>query len=255
MKTLLIYEKLVTLHREAHRALRVQPSEQKYSFARETNSLLIAASELPQAVLDYPCVFIQAGEDHAMAALVGLRDRENLFIDEQGEWQAGSYVPAFVRRYPFVLADTEQADEFTVCIDETYPGLNEAQGQRLFEDDGSETDWLQQAKQFLLNFRQEAEQSRLFANRLAELGLLQERVVEYQHTGHKASLSGFKVVDEQKLLALPPEQVQELLGRGWLGLIYAHLLSIQQVQRLADRLGRRTAALAAAEPATNTLTH
>jgi len=243
MKTLLIYERLVGLNRERHRQFRLKPSAQRFGFATATNSVLLAASELPQACLDYPCVFIDAGDGPALAALVGLRDQENLFVDASNDWQAGSYVPAFIRRYPFVLADSGAAGEYTVCIDESYPGLSaddsDGQGIALFEADGSDSAWLLQAQQFLLDFRAEMESSREFAQAMADLGLLVERVVEYRQNGQDRTLSGFKLIDEQKLLALPHDKVQQLFQRGWLGLVYAHLLSLAQVPRLAQRVALR----------------
>ncbi len=236
MKTLLIYEKLVSLHRDRHRQLRLKAGEQRFGFARETNSVLLAASELAQACLDYPCVFITTEQGHAMAALVGLRDKENLFVDPEGHWTPGSYVPAFIRRYPFVLAESGSAGQYTVCVDESYAGLNESEGEALFDADGSDSSWLQQAKNFLLQFRQEMDASHQFAERLAALGLLAERQINFELQGRSFKLSGFKLIDEQKLLALPPDTVQELFAKGWLGLAYASLLSQAQVPRLAARL-------------------
>lgn len=237
MKTLLIYDKLVSLHRERHRKLRLKAGDQRFGFARETNSVLLAASELGQACLDYPCVFITTEQGHAMAALMGLRDRENLFVEADGNWVRGAYVPAFVRRYPFVLAEGgAQPGEYTVCMDESYAGLNETEGEPLFQPDGSDSTWLDQAKSFLVQFRNEMDASHRFAERLNELGLLVERQVNYELQGRNYKLSGFKLIDEQKLLALPPETVQELFAKGWLGLAYASLLSQAQVPRLASRL-------------------
>lgn len=252
MKTLLIYDKLVTLHRDAHRHLRLDlAAQQPFSFARETNSVLLAAAELPQAALDFPCVFIETAGHHTLAALVGLRDRENLFVDGEARWARGSYVPAFIRRYPFVLAEDEsQPQEFTVCVDQAYAGLNAESGQPLFDESGRESPWLQQVMQFLVGFRQEMTATREFADALAQAQLLQPRSIEYMLAGdaQKQTLGGFQVVDEERLRALPAETLQQWLQRGWLGLIYAHLLSLNQVQRLALRLDQRVADAAAAVP-------
>lgn len=246
MKSMLIYEKPVGLHRERHRDLRVGPCAQRYAFARDTNSVLLAAGELPKAGLDYPCVFVATDDGPAMAALLGLRDRENLFIDAAGDWQSDCYVPAFVRRYPFVLAQTPSTQQYTVCIDESYPGLNPVEGERLFDTDGSDSPWLEQAKQFLIQFRQEMTASRAFAQRLADLGLLVERAIDYPLSGRSASLSGFLVVDEHRLLALPAQEVEALFRPGWLGLVYAHLGSLALLPRLAQRLSQRLGQAAAA---------
>ncbi|MEO6280354.1 SapC family protein [Roseateles sp.] len=241
MKTLLIYDDLVSLNREQHRQLKLAPPAQPFGFARETNSVLIAAAELPFAVLDFPCVFIEAGDGHSIAALVGLRDHENLFVQPDGTWARGAYLPAFFRRYPFVLAEAAGDPTFTVCLDRACAGLNTEQGEALFDAEGQETPWLEEIKRFLLSFRNEMAASRDFANQLAALELLQDGVIEYTLDGNKSSLRGFKTINEAKLRALDAATLQELAAKGWLGWAYAHLLSIQQVQRLAQRLDERRA--------------
>jgi hypothetical protein len=241
MKTLLIYDDLVSLNREQHRHLKLAPPAQPFAFARETNSVLIAASELPVAVLDFPCVFIEVADGHSIAALVGLRDHENLFVQPDGNWARGAYLPAFFRRYPFVLAEAEGDPTFTVCLDRACAGLNSEHGEALFGADGQETPWLEEIKRFLLSFRNEMAASRDFANQLAALELLQDGVIEYTLDGQKSALRGFKTINEAKLRALDATTLQELATKGWLGWAYAHLLSIQQVQRLAARLDERRA--------------
>ena len=241
MKTLLIYEDLVSLNRDQHRDFKLSATEAKFAFARETNSVLIAASELPQAALDFPCVFIAADGGHSLAALIGLRDHENLFVQPDGNWAKGSYLPAFFRRYPFVLAETEGDPTYTVCLDRAYPGLNTEKGEALFDTEGRETPWLEEIKRFLVAFRQEMTVSRDFANHLAALELLEDGVIEFTLNGEKSTLRGVKTVNEGTLRALPAETLQDLAQRGWLGLIYAHLLSLNQVQRLVLRLDERQA--------------
>src|ERR1700741_2133617 len=86
MKTLLIYDELVTLNRDQHRQLKLAPTEAKFAFARGTNSVHLAATELPLAALDFPCVFIGGSDGHSLAAIVGLRDNENLFVQTDGTW-------------------------------------------------------------------------------------------------------------------------------------------------------------------------
>jgi hypothetical protein len=241
MKTLLIYDDLVSLNRHQHRHLKLATTEHPFDFARATNSVLICASELPRAALDFPCVFIEASGGHSLAALVGLRDHENLFVQPDGSWPRGSYLPAFFRRYPFVLAETEGDPLITVCLDRAYSGLNPERGEALFDDQGRETPRLEEIKNFLLSFRHEMGAGRAFAHRLAELGLLRDSVVEYTLDGQRCTLGGFKTVDEAALRALDAATLHELAARGWLGWVHAHLLSLQQVQRLAMRLDERRA--------------
>lgn len=256
MKTLLMYERLVPIDREQHRQLRIHSGPGRLGFARETNSMLLAATELPLAALDYPCVFVQSGEQHTLVTLVGLRDKENLLINEAGDWAEHSYVPAFVRRYPFVLAEQPGNDQMTLCIDEAFDGLDKVQGEALFDEKGQNTPYLTQLQNFLLSYHQDMLATARFANRLNELGLLVERSIDFQLNGERLTLNGFKVVDETKLRALPPDTVQELFSSGALGWVHAHLLSLNNVNKLGARLGQRLAAQkAAAEAAAPHTTH
>lgn len=239
MKTLLMYERLVPIDREQHRQLRIHQGPGRMGFARETNSMLLAATELPLAALDYPCVFVQSGDQHTLIAVVGLRDKENLMISEGGDWAEQSYVPAFVRRYPFVLAEQPGSNEMTLCVDEAFDGLDNSQGEALFDAQGQNTPYLTQLQNFLLSFHQDMLATAQFAQRLSQLGLLVDRSIECQINGERLTLNGFKVVDETKLRALSPDVVQELFASGALGWIHAHLLSLNNVNKLGARLGQR----------------
>ncbi|MFT3858886.1 MAG: SapC family protein [Aquabacterium sp.] len=249
MKTLLMYERLVPIDREQHRQLRIHQGPGRMGFARETNSMLLAATELPLAALDYPCVFVQSGDQHTLIAVVGLRDKENLMISEGGDWAEHSYVPAFVRRYPFVLAEQPGSNEMTLCVDEAFDGLDNSQGEALFDAQGQNTPYLTQLQNFLLSFHQDMLATAQFAQRLSQLGLLVDRSIECQINGERLTLNGFKVVDETKLRALSPDVVQELFASGALGWIHAHLLSLNNVNKLGARLGQRISVQKAAAEA------
>lgn len=241
MKTMLMYDKLTPVNRDQHRALRIKASGQHLAFARETNSVLLAVTELPLAALDFPCVFVATGDQHTMVSVVGLRDKESLYIDADGHWDAHSYLPAFIRRYPFVLAEQPGAAQLTVCIDESFDGLNNTEGEALFDAEGKDTPYLQQLQKFLLDFHNDMQRTTLFAKRLNELGLLVERNIDFKLGEQHLNLNGFKVVDEDKLRQLSPEVVQELFASGALGWIHAHLLSLNNVSKLGARLSRKLA--------------
>lgn len=244
MKTMLMYDKLIPVNREQHRALRIKASAHQLSFAQETNSLLVAVTELPLAVLDFPCVFVASGDQHTMVAVVGLRDKDNLFLDANGQWDAQSYLPAFIRRYPFVLAEQPGTNQLTVCVDEAFDGLNGTEGEALFDADGKDTPYLQQLQKFLIDFHNDMQRTTLFARRLVELELLVERNIEFTLGEQHFNLNGFKVVDEDRLRKLDAPLVQELFASGALGWIHAHLLSLNNVNKLGARLERRLAAAA-----------
>ena len=250
MTSMLFYEKAVALNREAHQkyTLTVQPDH--FAFAKKTNSALLTAGEFAQAALDYPGVFVgQAGGPFTAVALLGLASDENLMVTAAGTWEPDTYIPAFVRRYPFVLAGEERQEALTVCLDEAYAGWNTEQGTRLFEADGSDSTYLKNMVGFLQQFHNEMNQTNALAARLAALGLLASKVITVEVDGQKATLDGLWVVDEQKLVALDDAHMLELARTGALGLIYTHLLSLKSVGRLVrlQTARRKAAAKALAE--------
>jgi hypothetical protein len=241
MKTMLMYDKLTPINREQHHNWRIQPSSKHLSFARETNSAMLAVTELPVAVLDYPCVFVAAGDQHTLVAVLGMRDKENLFIDAEGRWDTNSYLPAFVRRYPFMLAEEPGSTQLTVCIDSAFDGINQSTGEALFDAEGKDTPYMQTMQKFMLDFHNDMQRTAAFAKRLVELDLLVERNIEFQIGTEQFNLRGFKVIDESKLRQLSPTVAQELFASGALGWIYAHLLSLNNVSKLGARLSGRLA--------------
>ncbi len=247
---MIFYQNPVALNRTSHLKLKLEQTAGDFSFAGKTNSVLLAVSEMAEAAKDYPIVFVgKEGGPFTLAALVGLRDSENLFVGEGGAWQAGTYIPAFARRYPFVLAEADgNADNLTVCIDEAYAGFGTESGNALFDDAGQETPMLQAAVDFLKLFHVEMNQTRLFAQQLSELGLLEQKIIEINREGKQQVLEGLFVVNQQKLKALDDAASLELLRSGAMYFIHAHLMSLGHVERLAMRLDRQIAAAAPVEP-------
>lgn len=236
MTTMLFYERAIPLNRERHQNLKLQVNPDHYQFAASTNSVLLAGSEFGEALRDYPIVFIGAENGpYAAAALVGFSEKENLMVDAAGAWARDTYVPAFIRRYPFILASDDGSDTMTVCLDEAYQGFNTERGEALFGADGADTEYLKGVVGFLQLFHAEMKRTNEFAARIAKLGLLTSKVINVQGNGTTQTLSGLWLVDQEKLNALDDAQMVALARSGDLGLIYAHLLSLPNVSRLAAR--------------------
>lgn len=237
----MFYARPVALNRERHARLRLAIAPDHSAFAARTNAVPITGTEFIEAARDYPLLFVRdpAGAFNA-TALVGLRDNENLLVDTAGRWAAGAYVPAFVRRYPFVLSTEPGADRLTVCIDEAYPGLSETQGEALFDASGAESAYLKNMLEFLRLFNNEVQRTALFAQRLDELGLLTPKVVTVERDGQQQTLEGLWVVDQAKWRALDDSRVVELFRQGLLPWVEAHLLSLGNLSRLLARLPRST---------------
>jgi hypothetical protein len=248
LATLLFYQKPVPLNADVHRNARLGTLAGDFNFARQTNSIPLAAVEFFDVARDYPIAFTgQEGGALFPIVLLGVRDAENLFVAEDGRWE-GRYIPAFVRRYPFVLAEKENADDFNVYLDESYAGFGAQDGERLFTDTGEHTPLLKQALEFLSTYQGEIKRTRLFVERLQALGLLVPRVLEIVRANQAPMvLQGFSVVDEQRLMALGDADLLALVREGQLAWIYAHLMSLGNVSALAQRLETRVAAAARQE--------
>lgn len=237
----LFYEKPVVLSSQAHRDLCVQ-ARKDYRFSTQTNSVLLTAVEFAKACHEYPIVFVQDQEQVYSVAVLGLKDRQNLFVGDSGQWDAG-YIPAYVRRYPFILTpkdDDQQA--FTVCIDEKYDGFSKDGGERLFQDDGEQSDFLKKNLTMLQEYQAHQQRTTEFGRRLLDWEVLQPLQANVQmKTGDKLSLSGFLVVDQKRLKELSADRAQELLQKDEMGAIYYHLLSIANFSKLVDRIAEAAA--------------
>ena len=252
MTSMIFYEKPVALNRHRHRALKLDAKPGDFSFSEKTNSLLIAATEVSEAAATYPIVFVgQPGGPFTLAALVGLNDCENLFVSSSGQWEANCYVPAFARRYPFVLAEQDDnPTELTVCVDESFAALNQERGEALFDTEGRESPLLQGAVDFLKLFHSEMQATRTFTQRLADLDLLTQKTIEVNRDGKSQVLEGLYIIDQEKLSALDDDKVVQLFRTGDMALVHSHLLSLRHIERLAARMDRRIHAAAEATAAT-----
>jgi len=243
----LFYERPVPLNRNQHKDLRLKgiPS---LKFAAAAHSVPLTGAEFPVAARDVPILFAgQSMEDAGPMALLGLRQNENLLVDENGQWAPGVYVPAFVRRYPFILAEKPadaEGDDFTVFLDEAYEGFGSDEGERLFKEDGSDSEMLANAVGFLGEFQQHVARTHWFMDQLRKHQLLEPRNIRLEKDGNAINLNGLFVVNEEKLRQLDEKTAHEFLKEGVMGWIYAHLLSLPNIDRLAQRLDQRERAKA-----------
>ncbi|OZB71147.1 MAG: multidrug transporter, partial [Lysobacterales bacterium 13-68-4] len=214
MAEVFFYERPVPLNRTAHKDLRLKgmPS---LKFAANVHSVPLTGVEFPAAARDMPILF--AGTDIKEAgpmALLGLRQNENLFVDANGQWVPGAYVPAFIRRYPFILAEKpegQEGDDFTVFLDEAYEGFSSDEGERLFKEDGTDAEMLTNAVNFLGEFQQHVARTHWFMDQLRKHDLLEPRNIRLEKDGNTINLNGLFVVNEEKLRQLDEKTAHEFL--------------------------------------------
>jgi SapC len=91
-----------------------------------------------------------------------------------------------------------------------------------------------------------------FCQRLKDMGLLMEMNAKADlFDGTSFMVNGLMVVDERKLLQLTDAQALEVFRSGELSWIYAHLVSLSNLNRLVDKLAdsKRATGVGGATPA------
>ncbi|MCS4506087.1 SapC family protein, partial [Arhodomonas aquaeolei] len=84
---------------------------------------------------------------------------------------------------------------------------------------------------------------------LQDLGLLRPRTLQLSHPGgERFTVNDFQAIDEEAFRALGDDDVLALHREGFLGWVFAHLMSLGAANRLFDRhiAGRDAAAPAGA---------
>jgi hypothetical protein len=176
--------------------------------------------------------------DPMPVAILGMRGNENLFLDDNGLWQ-GKYIPAFIRRYPFVFSHAEE--RFVLCVDEEFAGFNrEGRGRPLFNDDGQPSAYVEGILKFLQDYQTHFLATQRFCSRLRDFGLLEPMSAQITvQAGPALSLGGFMGVSREKLKSLPGEALAQFAKTDELELIYMHLHSLRNFDRLRERLGNQ----------------
>ncbi|WP_170608536.1 SapC family protein [Ruegeria arenilitoris] len=235
-KQLLIYENAVPVSKLRHENFSVDIGED-FSFAKEINAVPAMTAEFSHLAREFPIGFAKSGSIFVPVALLGLRDEENLYVAEDGLWD-GRYIPAFLRRYPFVFSKKPNEDAYVLCIDEAFGGVNsDDRGQRLFEKNGEETNYLKDMLSFVTKYQREVRRTETFCKTLSDLGVFSAVQVNFEvGKGKNATTGGIFSVDREKLQSLSKDTVKILLESGDLELAHAQMLSLGNVDSLVARM-------------------
>jgi hypothetical protein len=198
-------------------------------------------------------VFAGTAEAVMPAVILGMRDKENLYLTPPGTWQA-KYLPAFVRRYPFVFSTADEGKTFTLCVDEAFAGFNQAgRGERLFDDQRKPTPYVQRVLTFLQEYEAQFQRTQAFCRKLTDLNLLEPMQAQVTlGSGERLALKGFMAVNRDRLKKLSGDTLAQLAQTDELELIYLHLQSMRNFAGMRDRLGGSPAAEAPASPQAST---
>ncbi len=208
-------------------------------FCRSVNALVLSFSEFNIAARDYPIVFASSdsSDTYSPVIVLGLADAQNLFVDASGEWDRTTYLPAFVRRYPFCIsrlnAEGTTRNEKVVCIATSHL---DPHGVPLFDASGEPTPQWRIAERLLEEYENDLDTTAQMCATLKQLDLLSPftfQVTQEDVPGLK--LQGMHRIDEQKLKALKPASHKALVTKGLMSKIYAHIHSLENFARLYSR--------------------
>lgn len=229
----LFYRRPMLLSSQSHGGWRLKRGD--LAFAAEANALPLMASEFAMASPSYPIVF--GADDAAPLALVGL-ERNNLFLSD-GRWSDGHYIPAYVRRYPFIFMRIGDPEGFALAVDTEAEQVSREgeEGAPLFENEIPSVA-THRALEFCRRFAGENRATQAFAAALRSQGLLAARTAEVTlPSDRKLGITGFDVVDADRFAALPEDVVVDWHRKGWLALVSFHLASLRNFADLLSRQG------------------
>lgn len=225
----------VDANRHKTKSLRDNPG---YAFSTRTNSVPVSGAEFAMVQRHYPIVF--SGRDKMLpVAVVGLRADENLWVDADGKWLPQAYIPAYVRRYPFVFIEAA-GGQLILGIDEGSGFVVDDGKLPLFDAAGKPSQVVNSALQFCAAYQGNHKATAEYVEALKENDLLVENQANATIAGtERLSLAGFRVVDEKRFNKLPAATLEAWRDKGWLAWTYAHLMSFACWNLLASLAAQR----------------
>jgi len=234
--SVLFYSKPEPLNPQLHGKLGVKRMDGPFAFAAKGHAVPLTVGEFQLAAVSGPIIFV--GEDKLPLAVMGLNSGENMFLRPDGIFEPGVYVPAYIRRYPFVFADDQAQKQMVLCIDRAADFVVEGGDLPFFDEKGEPSDYTKSCIEFCNNFEMERQRTESFVTLLKTLDLFETKEAKFTPMnpdgtpGEAQKIAEYFGVSEEKLGALPPEKLVELRDNGALPQIYAHLLSLVGWDRL-----------------------
>jgi hypothetical protein len=232
----LFYKDLMPLNSRDHGSWRARPMD-KAPWLAGQHAVPLTVEEFPQAQRHFPIIFA-SGDNPVPLALMGLNEGVNAFVDDEGKVSDPIYIPAYARRYPFLLAKlTPDTQELSLCFDPTCDIVGDfSEGEALFED-GQPSQATQNALTFCESFEQAGQKTSAFIEELQKHGLLMEGEVAIQQPGFDQPFiyRGFQMVDQEKLKDVRGDVLRTWNQNGILPLIHAHLFSLELVRDVFAR--------------------
>ena len=234
----LFYNDLMPLNSRDHADWKTKGIDSA-DFLKNAHAIPLTVDEFVEAQRDLPIVF-SAGDDPLPLALMGLNEGVNTYVDENGKINDPVYLPAYVRRYPFMLAKlTPEATELSLCFDPTSDAVGaHSEGEALFGDDAQPSANTNRILEFCDSFEQAGQRTKAFIDELKAHDLLMEGEMGISindNTQQTFTYRGFQMINREKLAEIPAAQIDTWHKSGLLPLIYAHLFSLDQMRKIFSR--------------------
>ena len=232
----LFYSKPEPLSPEMHNKLGVRRMDGPFGFAKEGHAVPLTVGDFGLAALTGPIIFV--GDDKLPIAVMGLNAGENMFVQDNGLFEPGVYIPAYIRRYPFIFANDDAGKQMVLCIDRGAEFIVPGGDMAFFEKDNQPTEYTKGCIEFCNNFEVERQRTMSFVQILKDLDLFETKVAEYTpinpdgSQGEPQKIAEYFGVSEDKLKTLPDAKLAELRDNGALAQIYAHMMSLVGWDRL-----------------------
>ena len=238
----LFYKQPEPLSADKHGGLGVIKIDQPFGFLREAHAIPVTVTEFGMAAACYPVIFV--GDDKTPITVMGIRQGHNLYVTDEGFVETDHYVPAFVRRYPFVFANDQEGDQLLLCIDREAPMVSNTPDVAFFEN-GEASKFTNDAIEFCKEFERQRRATVDFVDIMGKFDLFEQKTVAFQprdeqgnEVGEQQKIADYWAVSEEKLNALTDEQFLELKNNGAIGAVYAHLVSLLNWPRVIQRAMR-----------------
>jgi hypothetical protein len=236
---LLMFKRLEPIDAGRHAGLRLDRDGRNYRFAEQANAVPLTVAEFAAAACDFPIVFTD-GPAPMPLALLGYRPDESLFVEPDGRWASGFYVPWYIRCYPFAVLNGREPGSLVPCLDAEADGLGPLVGELLLENQEPSA-MLKEILNFCHGYNRALDETRAFGKALQAAGLLtpHEAVIALGGDRNSARVGGFWAVDKQKFQNLPDKTFLAWRKNGLLAAVYQHLQSLNSWPTLSAAAARK----------------
>lgn len=230
-----MFKSIKILDKKIHKDIKVSPIKD-FKPAAGMHFVHISRDEAMEACKHYPLFFAKDDKTQSVAliALLGIKEKQNVFVDSEGKWEEGRFIPLAIRSYPFFI--TKMEDRYPIVFDEAYEGINQEDGQKVFGDDGELNEYGKKILEFIEKAFFSIENTAPVLKQIDDLDLFKEVGANLEKNGEKYNIRGIWQIDPKKVDTLPDDKIIALAKTGALALIHVHLLALTNIQNVLAKV-------------------